>query len=80
MTGYIQKKRQKLSHMVTEFVSEMEFRLFEKMDAGRSDWGDPDLWSIEDITTQLIERANKSDFVDVANLAMFAFLKLKRKY
>ena len=61
-----------LIEAVDNFSYDMIEKLRQKAEEGKRGWNDPN-WDIEDIKQQLIEHAEKEDFIDVANFAMFAW-------
>ncbi len=67
----------RLLSAVEDFSEEMKSKLLDKADEGKRGWDDYD-WPLSDIKKQLLEHVEKGDFVDVANFAMFAFLKTER--
>ncbi len=50
----------------------MHTKLVKKYREGQTGWDDKN-WSKEDKIKQIVEHAMKGDFVDVANIAMFAW-------
>lgn len=66
---------------VEEFATDMRFRLFSKMDEGRSGWDDPEVYSNEKLATDIEDvfrryLAGETDEINVANYLMFSW---KRK-
>ncbi len=66
----------KLDDGVDAIAKAMKEKLQKKLEDGYSGWDSSD-WDLDDIRRQLIEHAEKDDYVDVANFAMFAYHKMK---
>lgn len=67
-----QAEEQALKNLIHAFTNEMRDRIAEKFKEGRSGWDDPQ-WTNIDIKKQIIEQLRDGNYVDVANLAMFAW-------
>lgn len=59
-----------LDDLIDDFISQMKMRLAEKTIEGFHGWDDP-IWRTDQIKSRLKTSLEKSNMVDVANLAMF---------
>lgn len=62
-----------LRRLSNAFAIEMKHKLLKKMRRGRGGWDNAECFTLEQIKQQIIDHIEKGDFVDVANLAAFAW-------
>lgn len=66
------KQIKKLFESVDRFALQMKRKLSRKCGEGKRGWDDPN-WPKEDKIKYLIEHAERGDWIDAANIAMFGW-------
>jgi len=64
---------EKLQRLFKQFTKVMKVRLLKKEEAGWSGWDERSLMPLDELMDRIFDNLNKGDWIDVANLAMFAF-------